>query len=457
MSKANHSEQRRLLMLNEPIGKVITKMAFPTIVAFLITSIYSLADTYFVSLWGGDDPAATAAVSVNASLDQLIMMCGSMLAMGANSYIARLLGEGKDRKASQVLSTSFFIAFGLGLMLLVFGTIYMIPMVNLLGATDTCRQYAVDYATYILIAAPFMSASFVMNQCLRSEGSATLSMIGMGFGGILNCILDPIFIFQLDMGVKGASLATAISKLVSFSILIFPYVFKRSLLRLSLRHFRPTWDIIKNVTSVGSSSLFRNGLAVIAAILLNNLADSDPLLAGLGVSNKIMMFPFCIILGFGNGFQPVAGFNWGARRYDRVQESYRFSGKVALIGAGIMALVIALGSDLLIQLFSGTDQEMRKFGMFCIITQCVALPIHAWVAIVNMFCVGLGNAKGALVLSIARQGTCFLPLLYPMSWICGDYGLCSIQALADVLSLGFAIPLAISMCKKVRQAQQISV
>ena len=457
MSKANHSEQRRLLMLNEPIGKVITKMAFPTIVAFLITSIYSLADTYFVSLWGGDDPAATAAVSVNASLDQLIMMCGSMLAMGANSYIARLLGEGKDKKASQVLSTSFFIAFGLGLMLLVFGTIYMIPMVNLLGATDTCRQYAVDYATYILIAAPFMSASFVMNQCLRSEGSATLSMLGMGFGGILNCILDPIFIFQLDMGVKGASLATAISKLVSFSILIFPYVFKRSLLRLSLRNFRPNWDIIKNVASVGSSSLFRNGLAVIAAILLNNLADSDPLLAGLGVSNKIMMFPFCIILGFGNGFQPVAGFNWGARRYDRVQESYRFSGKVALIGAGTMALIIALGSDILIQLFSGTDQEMRKFGMFCIITQCVALPIHAWVAIVNMFCVGLGNAKGALALSTARQGSCFLPLLYPMAWIFGDYGLCSIQALADVLSLALAIPLAISMVKKVRQAQQTSV
>ena len=122
-----------------------------------------------------------------------------------------------------------------------------------------------------------------------------------------------------------------------------------------------------------------------------------------------------------------------------------------------LALIIALGSDILIQLFSGTDQEMRKFGMFCIITQCVALPIHAWVAIVNMFCVGLGNAKGALALSTARQGSCFLPLLYPMAWIFGDYGLCSIQALADVLSLGFAIPLAISMCKKVRQAQQISV
>ena len=313
---ANHTqsqEQRRMMMLNEPIHKVIPKMAVPTIVAFLITSIYSLADTYFVSNLGTN---ATAAVSVNASLDQLIMMCGSMVAMGANSYIARLLGQGDEKKASQVLSTSFFAAFFLGVLLLVFGSLFMTPMVRLLGATATCEQYSIDYATYVLMAAPFMAANFVMNQCLRSEGSATLSMVGMGFGGILNIILDPIFIFGLDMGVAGASLATAISKWVSFSILIFPYVTKRSLLSLSIKHFRPTWDIISNVVSVGSSSLFRNGLNVVSAILLNRIAGgiSDSVLAAVGVSNKIMMFPFCIILGFGNGFQPVAGFNWGAKR-----------------------------------------------------------------------------------------------------------------------------------------------
>ena len=453
MSKNLQQEQRRLIMLNEPIYKVIPRMAFPTIVAFLITSIYSLADTYFVNLWGGDNKAATAAVSVNASLDQLIMMCGSMLAMGANSYIARLLGEGKEKKASQVLSTSFYIAFALGALLLAAGSIWTEEMVNLLGATDTCRRYAMDYATYILIAAPFMASSFVMNQCLRSEGSATLSMIGMGFGGVLNCILDPIFIFTFDMGVAGASLATAISKVVSFSILIFPYLIKRSMLRLSLKNFLPNWDIIKNVVSVGSSSMFRNGLAVIAAILLNNLADSDPLLAGLGVTTKIMMFPFCIILGFGNGFQPVAGFNWGAKRYDRVMESYRFSSKVALWGAGIMALLIGVFANPLILAFAGNDQLMRSYGLVSILSQCIALPIHAWVAIVNMLCVGLGNAKGALALSTARQGSCFLPILYPLSWLFGAYGLCSVQALADVLSLALAIPLAISMTKKLKQAQ----
>ena len=450
-SKGTNQQQRREMMLNEPMSKVIPKMAIPTIVAFLITSIYSLADTYFVSSLGTN---ATAAVSVNASLDQLIMMCGSMLAMGANSYIARLLGKNDEQKASRVLSTAFFAAFAIGAGLLIFGTIFMVPMVRLLGATPTCEAYAIDYASYILLAAPFMACNFVMNQCLRSEGSATLSMVGMGFGGILNIVLDPIFIFKLNMGVAGASLATAISKLVSFAILIYPYVTKRSLLHLSIRNFKPSREIVGEIVTVGSSSMFRNGLAVIAGILLNTLAGgiSDSVLAGIGVCTKIMMFPFCIILGFGNGFQPVAGFNWGAKRYDRVQESYRFSSRVAFWGGLIMAAVCILFADKLIVLFAGEDLEMRRIGAFAIITQSIALPIHAWVAIVNMYCVGLGNAKGAMALSTARQGSCFLPILYPLAWIFGAYGVGCVQALADILTLVLAIPILRGINKKLHAA-----
>ena len=444
-------QDRKNLMLNEPIHRVIPKMAVPTIVAFLINSIYSLADTYFVSSLGTN---ATAAVSVNASLDQLIMMCGSMLAMGANSYIARLLGKNDDKKASQVLSTAFFSAFAIGAALLTFGSVFMVPMVRLLGATPTCEQYSIDYATYVLMAAPFMACNFVMNQCLRSEGSATLSMIGMGFGGILNCVLDPIFIFGFDMGVAGASLATAISKVVSFTILIFPYLTRRSLLHLSIKNFKPTRDIVTEVVSVGSSSMFRSGLAVVAGILLNTLAGdiSDSVLAGIGVCTKIMMFPFGIILGFGNGFQPVVGFNWGAKRYDRVKEAYRFSSRVAFWGGALMAAFCIVFADQLIILFAGTDQEMRRIGAFAIITQAIALPIHAWVAIVNMYCVGLGNAKGALALSTARQGTCFIPILFPLAWIFGAYGVGSVQALADVISVFLAIPILKGMNKKLEAA-----
>lgn len=454
MSKhAQSQELRKNRMLNDPISRVIPRMAIPTIVAFLINSIYSLADTYFVSSLGTN---ATAAVSVNASLDQVIMMAGSMLAVGANSYIARLLGEGDEKRASQVLSTAFFLAGGLGILLMTCGIVFMVPMVRLLGATPTCEQYSIDYATYVLYAAPFMATSFVMNQCLRSEGSATLSMVGMGFGGILNCVLDPIFIFGLNMGVAGASLATAISKLVSFSILIFPYLTRHSLLHLSIRNFHCTKKIITEIVSVGSSSMFRTGLAVVAAIMLNDLAGniSDSVLAGIGVCTKIMMFPFSIILGFGNGFQPVAGFNWGAKRYDRVEESYRFSAKVSIWGAVAMGLVLALLADKIIVAFAGTDPEMRRIGVICMVSQCIALPIHAWVATVNMLCAGLGNAKGALILASARQGTCFIPILHLMAWAMGAYGVATVQAVADLLSLTLAIPIAIGMGRKIRNAMQ---
>lgn len=454
MSRTTQSqEQRRTMMINEPISRIIPKMAIPTIVAFLINSVYSLADTYFVSSLGTN---ATAAVSVNASLDQLIMMCGSLLAVGANSYIARLLGEGKEEKASKVLSTAFFSAFGIGAVLMVVGITFMHPMVRLLGATPTCEQYAIDYATYVLYAAPFMAANFVMNQCLRSEGSATLSMVGMGFGGILNCVLDPIFIFGLNMGVAGASLATAISKWVSFGILIFPYLTRRSLLRLSIRNFCPNRDIISNVVSVGSSSMFRSGLSVVSAILLNSIAGSisDSVLAAVGVCNKVMMFPFSIILGFGSGFQPVAGFNWGAKRFDRVRESYRFCSIVALVGTVVMGVLVGFFADTFVVMFAGSDQQMRTIGVLCMVSQCIALPIHGWVAVVNMLCAGLGNAKGALALSTARQGSCFLPILYPLAWLFGAYGIACVQAVADVLSLILAVPIVRGMKKRIREAEQ---
>lgn len=450
----NRQEQRSALMANEPIPRLIFKMSIPTIIAFLINSIYSLADTYFVSSFGDK---ATAAVGVNASLDQLIMMCGSMLAVGANSYIARLLGQGQDKKASQVLSTAFFLAFGIGAVLTVFGSVFMTPMVRLMGATADSEAYAIDYASYVLLAAPFMASSFVMNQCLRSEGSATLSMIGMGAGGILNCVLDPIFIFDwgLGMGVAGASLATAISKLISFSILLFPYITRRSMLHLSIRNFNFCKDIIAKIVSVGSSSMFRSGLAVVSSMLLNNLAGDiggTGLLGGISVSNRIMMFPFSIILGFGTGFQPVAGFNWGARKYDRVRQSYRFCSVVAIIGSIVLAAVLAVYAEAIIAIF-GESGDQQEYGALCIRLQCLALPIHSWVAVVNMLCAGLGKAKGAFILSTSRQGTCFIPVLYPLVYLFRANGIVAVQAVADVLTLVFAIPIAIKVTKEIKEAQ----
>ncbi len=421
-------------MLTDPIPKVTLEMAVPTIIAFLITSIYNLADTYFVSSLGTN---ATAAVSVNASLDQIIMMGGSVFAIGAASYISRLLGARKKEQAIEVLSTVWFIAFTFGMLIFLFGTVFMRPMVRVLGATDTCETYAVQYATYVLLVAPIMASSFVMNQCLRAEGSALYSMIGMGFGGVLNCFLDPIFIFKLGLGVTGASMATAISKLVSFLILIVPYLRGSSMLSISIRKFRLEGKMLYEVISVGSSSLLRNGLAVISAIVLNHIAGgiSDSVLAGIGVSNRIMMFPFGIILGFGSGYQPVAGFNWGAERYDRVRECYRFACRFSIIGSAVMGLLIALLAVPIIHLFSAVDPHMQQIGALCIRLQCIALPVHAWVAMVNMLCASLGYAGYAVILATARQGSCFFPLVYPLAWLFGGKGVAGTQAAADLLTV----------------------
>ena len=469
MSAAQNSRQadRENMMLIQPMSRVIPKMAIPTIVAFLINSIYSLADTWFVSSLGTN---ATAAVSVNTALDQIIMMAGMLFSVGANSCIARLLGARKKEPADQTLSTAFFLAFVVGLLIAVPGLLFMRSMVRLLGATDTCEEFAIQYARYVLLAAPFMTASYVMNQCLRAEGSAVLSMIGMGFGGILNCVLDPFFIlekgdvlfgglvtlpFGFGMGVAGASLATAISKLVSFAILLFPYLFRRSTLRLSARCIRFEKKSLGEMITVGLPSMIRAGLAVVAGILLNNLAGdiSDSVLAGIGVTTKIMMFPFSIILGFGSGFQPVAGFNWGAKRYDRVEDSLRYASRMALVGAAVMAVILAFGADGVITAFAGTDPEMREIGGLSIRLQCLSLPIHAWVAVVNMFCLGLGHAKKAFVLATSRQGTCFLPILYPLAWIFGAYGLAAVQAVADIISIALAIPILRQVKREVRAAK----
>lgn len=451
MAKQN-SADRATKMLTTPMPSLIASMALPSIIAFLINSIYSLADTYFVSSLGTN---ATAAVSVNGSLDQIIMMAGSMLAVGAASYISRLLGGGDKEKANHVLSTAYFLALAFGALVMVLGISFMKPMVRMLGATDTCEQYAIQYATYVLLVAPFMATNFVLNQCLRAEGNSMLSMVGMASGGIINCILDPIFIFKLDMGVAGASIATAISKLISFSILMYPYLTHKCVLRMSVKKILINSDIMGQIVAIGSSSMFRSGLAVVAAIVLNQIAGriSDSVLAGIGVSTRVMMFPMGIILGLGTGFQPVAGFSWGAKRYDRVREAFRFSSMVGIVGGAIMGLLLAVFANGAIGLFAKADPEMQRIGALCIRIQCLALPVHGWVAIVNMLCAGLGDAKGALLLSTCRQGTCFIPLVPILAWALGATGVASVQGVADIVSLALAIPVYRSISKKISKAE----
>lgn len=278
------------------------------------------------------------------------------------------------------------------------------------------------------------------------------SMLGMAAGGILNIILDPIFIFVFDLGIAGAAIATSVSKLVSFVILILPYLRKKSVLTLSVRHIRYTAADSKEVITVGSSSLFRSLLGVVSAIFINNVAGSysDSCLAALSVTNKIMMVPFSIFLGFGQGFQPICGFNWGARRYDRIIEGFRLSTIITAGFATVLAVIISLFAEPIIFLFTEADLEIVRIGRICLITQCVALPVHAWGVVVNMLYAGLGKAVGAFLMSISRQGLFFFPVALVLPRLMDELGVACVQGAADFLTLALALPLAIKGIRELR-------
>lgn len=450
----NIKEEKKKIMLTENIRTLIPRMAIPTITAQLITTVYNLVDTYFVSTLGTN---ATAAVGVNSSLERMITVIGSLIGAGACSYIARLLGAKDDEHANRVLSTSFFTGLGMGVLFLIVGKLLIGNMVYWLGATPECAVYSMQYATYVLYAAPFMIGSFILNMCLRSEGSATYSMIGIGIGGILNCFLDPLFIYTFGLGVAGASMATAISKFISFCILCWPYIRKTSLVTISIRKFQIVMADVKEVLAIGSSSFFRSLLTVAASVAINRVAGtySTAALAALSVANRVMEFPFAIILGFGQGYQPVVGFNWGAKAWKRVKESYTFSCMLSVIGAIIMGLIIFPFAAQIIHVFNKqADHEVLQLGLLCVRIQCLSLVFHALSSLINMFYAGIGDAKFAMVMNLARQGYCFYPalLIAPMLW--GINGVACTQAIADILSVIVIVPLGLHALRLIRQKEE---
>ncbi|MCD8122437.1 MAG: MATE family efflux transporter [Clostridiales bacterium] len=452
--RGNIKEEKKQMLLTADIKPLVMRMAVPTIMAQLITTIYNLVDTYFVSTLGTN---ATAAVGVNSSLERMITLIGSLIGAGACSYIARLLGAKDDEHANTVLSTSFFSGLGLGIIFMVIGKMIIGDLVYWMGATDECALFSMQYANYVLYAAPFMIGSFILNMCLRSEGSAMYSMIGIGFGGILNCFLDPLFIYGLDLGVAGASMATAISKFISFCILCAPYVRKSSVCVISIRKFKLVLKDITEVLTIGSSSFFRSVLTVAASIAINRVAGgySTAALAALSVANRVMEFPFAFILGFGQGYQPIAGFNWGAKAWKRVRESYVFGCFVSFVGAIVMGGIIFAFATPIIKIFnSQADADVLALGLFCVRLQCFGLIVHAMSSLINMFYAGIGIAKFSLLANFARQGYMFYPALYVAPKLWGIYGVAATQAIADLLSAIVIIPLGIYALKVISRAEK---
>lgn len=446
MRKFNSPEEKHQWMTTTPIPSLVGKLAVPTIISMLITSIYNMADTYFVGNLG---ESAQGAVGVVFSLMAIIQAIGFTFGNGSGNFVSRLLGQKEQEKAEQVAATGFFSGVGMGVILTVLGLVFMDPLIHLLGATDTIFPYARDYARYILIGAPWMIGSIVLNNLLRFQGSATYAMFGITTGGILNMILDPIFIFGLKQGTAGAAQATIISQAVSFLILLFN-TGRGGTLKLIPKRFHPGDGMLFTIIRNGLPSMYRQGLASVASILLNWAAKpfGDAAIAAMAIVSKVSMFAGSAMVGFGQGFQPVCGFNYGAGFYGRVRKGFWFCVKVGAVVLAAIAVAGITAAPWIVQAFQRESPETVRLGIFALRFNLATMPTMAYVVINNMTLQTVGETGRASVLALARQGLFFIPAILILPRIWGFTGVALSQPVADVCSLILAIPLSNGFLRK---------
>lgn len=442
----NFAENQYNKMVNTPVSKLITSLAIPTVISMLVTSIYNMADTFFVSQISTQ---ASAAVGVVFPIMSIIQAFGFTLGMGSGSLISIRLGQKRNEEANVIVSTAFFTAIGIGFLITILGIIFSTQFLSLVGASNTILPYAQDYAKYIFFGAPIMTASFVLNNVLRSEGKAFFSMIGLTTGGILNIILDPIFIYALDLGISGAAIATLCSQSISFLILLTCFLKHKTVCHINIKLYSLKKEVLPKIVTTGFPSLSRQGLSSISSILLNTAAGAygDAAIAGMTITTKIVMFIASIMIGVGQGFSPVSGYNFGAKRYDRVKQAYTFTLTAGFILMGSLATIIFIFANQIMNAFIN-DLNVVKIGVAALRWQVAFLPFHSLIIGTNMLMQSTRHIKSATYLSMNRNGIYFIPAILILPRVIGLQGVEMAQFVADVLSAITAVPFAIYFFKK---------
>jgi len=438
-------------MINTPVKRLVLVLGIPTTISMLVTSIYNIADTFFVSNIG---EGAAGAVGVVFPLMAIVQAIGFTFGMGASSMISSKLGEKKDIDAQKLGSSAFYVALALGILLAIFSMIFIEPLMKVLGATETNIGYAMDYAKYIIYGYPIMIGSFVLNNILRSEGKALLSMIGLTTGGILNIVLDPIFIHTFDMGISGAAVATLISQSVSFTILLSMFIFKKSIITLSPRYITKESWVYKDILKVGFPSLCRQGLASIATIFLNNQAGAfggDAALDAMSIVSKIFMIVFSVSLGIGQGYQPVCGYNYFAKRYDRVKEAMFFTLIVGFSLMVVTCVVLFILAEPVMKAFVSDSPKAIEIGVNTIRFQSITMPFLSLNVIANMSFQSTKKKISATILSCCRQGIFFIPFVFILPLMFDVVGIELTQALSDFATFLFTIPFFIKFVKELNE------
>lgn len=434
-------------MTETSVEKLIFRLSVPTIISMLVTNIYNMADTFFVGKLG---TSASAAIGIVFSLMTINQALGFMCGHGCGSNISRKLGNKQGDEAIKFASTGFFMSLFLGVLIMIIGIIFMEPLLRIMGSTDTIMPYAKSYGICILLSAPFMTGSCVLNNVLRYEGKASLAMVGLTLGGVLNIIGDPIFIFVLNMGTLGAGISTAVSQVISFFVLLSMFGGDRTVSRL--RFSAISWDIkdILNILYTGLPSLIRQGMMSVSTMVLNymSMPYGDAAIAAMSIVNRVCNFIFAIALGISQGFQPVSAFNFGAKKFKRVKRAFIFCCGLSMIILGILSVLSLIFSGHIIGLFRD-DADVIGVGTFALRAQCIVLFISPITLAASMMFQGAGENLASSIASFLRSGITFIPMVAILPRFFGIYGIQLAQPLADVISFVVVMPLIVRFFKKI--------
>ena len=473
--------EKFLRMTTEPVDKLILRLAIPTIISMLVTTFYNLVDTLFIRQLEND--SMVAAVGVVLPLMSIIQAFGFFCGHGSGNYISRALGRRDTQDAETMASTGFFYAVVFGLVISVFGLLFSDGLGILLGAkTEATLASTVDYMRWILISCPFQCGAIVINNQLRMQGNAMFAMVGLTTGAVLNCVLDPLFIFGagdtlfggavtmpfgLGMGVGGAALATALSQIVSF-VLLTVGMLRSDTIRLKASRIRLHY--FSGIVQGGLPSLARQGLASVATACLNHavglfLLDGvmiDAVQAAMTGVSKITLFMSSALIGFGQGFQPVCGFNYGAKKYGRVIDAFSFCVRVAAVALVIFSVLGFVFAVPITDAVAGSTALSAEIAAFTFRTQLVVFPLQAWVMLCNMMLQNIGMTFRATVVAMARQGLAFIPMVFLLPLLMRALGaepllgLECAQAAADVISFFISLPIGIGVLREMRGMMQTS-
>lgn len=448
----SREEQQYIKMTTGSPKKLVAKLGLPTVTSMLVTAIYNIADTFFVGQLG---KSASGAVGVVFSLTAIIQAIGFTFGMGSSSLISSKLGERKDKEAQKIGSSGFYCAVFIGILCTIFTFLFMNPILEVLGATETIVPFAKDYLTYIAIGFPVMIASFVLNNILRGEGKAKLAMFGLTSGGILNMILDPVFINGFDMGISGAAIATLISQVVGVIILASMFVTKKTIVTLGIKNISIKVSTYLEIIKVGFPSLCRQGLASLSTILLNRQASiyGDAALSAMAIVSKVFMVIFSATLGIGQGYQPVCGYNFFAKKYGRVREALGFTFLVSSIALVALSSIFFIFSKEIVGFFI-SDEDVIEIGKVALRYQCLALPIQSVNVMCNMTFQSVRYKYRSAFLSSCRQGFFFIPLVFILPKYYGLLGVEIIQPISDVLTFLISIPFLIWIFKMLKDKEE---